>query len=155
MKITLNDMPGGLPAGFTVPPVFEVIADGETIGVHDYAFHKDGTFDYADDVYANQTLVARAKDSAWIFVRPIMSPLEILDMLQSKKCVCGSGKKPMRSSCPPCYHALTPELQKGLYKRFRDGCEQAFLSSLIHLIDEGRTDVARIRTAVPKPKGEK
>lgn len=136
----------------TIPPVFVPIAIGDKIGVHDYTLNENGSFDYADDVYANQTLVAYATDATSFFVRPIVSPIDILDMLQSKRCVCLNPKQGGRSSCSGCYYALPPEMQKALYRRFRAGYEQAFLASLIYLIDNGRTDVDRILAAVPKPK---
>lgn len=82
-----------------------------------------------------------------------LAPLEILDMLQSRICVCGAAKDVMRSHCTICYRSMPPELQKGLYKRFRKGYEQAFMDSVGFLIELGATDSNRVLLAVPKTAG--
>lgn len=79
----------------------------------------------------------------------LLKPLEILDMLQSRKCVCGHVKEPMKSHCWECYQSLPPEKRKALYRRFGKGYEAAFLDSLQFLVGEGRTTIENIRDAVP------
>lgn len=134
-----------------VPAVFVELEDGAPVGVHDYYFDpQTGKFDYVDALPKDG--FAPGLGILTICVRPIISPLNILDMLQSRKCVCGSSKNVMRSSCPPCYHALPPELQKAVYWKFPDIYEQAFLASLIFLIDADRTTVDKILAAVPERK---
>ena len=81
-----------------------------------------------------------------------LTRLEILDMLQSRKCVCGSDKSTMRSHCSYCFHQLPPEAGRALYRKFGNGYEAAFIESLTILIELGRTNVETIRAAVPEPK---
>jgi hypothetical protein len=134
-----------------LPDIFEETTDLET-RVHDWLFdRRDATFrELGDDEINVPTAVV--SDGTVIVVRSILSRIDILDLLQSRKCVCGVKKSSGRSHCSFCYHALPPEKQKALYKRFRAGYEHAFLDSLIYLIDTDRTDADRIRAAVPRAK---
>ena len=85
-------------------------------------------------------------------VRPVVNKLDMLDMLGSKKCVCGLTKERQRSHCRECYFSLTSDQRQALYRRFGKGYEPAFLDSLATLIDQGRTDLDKIRNAVPRMK---
>jgi hypothetical protein len=135
-----------------IPTIFVQLDKNQTIAVHDYTF--DGTdFDYVPDAWIGCPIAASPPpDFAGVIVRPIISPIDILDMLQSNACVCGAVKERGRSHCGACYRSLPITSARDLYKRFRKGYEQAFLRSLIELIDMNRTSVEKIRAAIPKPK---
>ncbi len=72
-----------------IPKIFMRLDDSSPIAVHDYTF--DGVaFDYVPDAWIDRPAFAGTPaDFAGVIVRPIISPIDILDMLQSKKCVCG------------------------------------------------------------------
>jgi hypothetical protein len=122
------------------------------IAVHDFAIQADGTFDFVPARFAGQQARQLGDGAPFGIARPIVGQLEILDMLQGRKCVCGAAKPPGKSHCSPCYFDLPPERARALYRRFRNGYEQAFLWSLMYLIESGRTTAEQIRAAVPVPK---
>lgn len=134
-----------------LPVVFNPPAAG-VVGVHDYSYNAaTGAFDYVDNDLVGMTFADafRCTDGNTVVVRPIVSVIDILNMLRSERCVCLVNKQTGRSSCYGCYRSLPPELQRNLYRKFRAGYEQAFLASLIYLIEAGRTDVDRILASVP------
>lgn len=133
--------------------IFNRLEPADLVAVHDFQIRQNGTFAYVPESIIGQTAGGVALGDFPILVgRPIISQLDILDMLQSLNCVCGASKARGRSHCRDCYLTLSPEKQKSLYRRFRSGYEESFLESLLLLIDAGRTDVDKILAAVPKPK---
>lgn len=85
-------------------------------------------------------------------VKPFgLNRLEILDIFQGKKCVCGSDKNRRQPHCSFCYHQLPPEQRNALYKRFGSGYEAAFSDSLRTLVELERTTPEKIKAAVPEP----
>jgi transglutaminase/protease-like cytokinesis protein 3 len=59
---------------------------------------------------------------------------DVLTILQDTTCfACGGRKNKMRSHCPKCYYALTPESRQALYRRFGDGYSEAYVASLNEL----------------------
>lgn len=127
--------------------IFTKLETGETVQVHDYAVFEYSSFDYVPDHFIGQKLPV-AFDGQ--FARPIVDPLEILGMLKTPTCVCGEYKKTGMSHCRNCYYALPREMQTALYRQFRDGYEQAFLMSLIHLTANDRCTVQSIQIAAGK-----
>lgn len=126
------------------PTVLKMLEPGDVVRVHDFIVNGSGL------KYVGQPLIDRPAGDLSI-VRPIVSKLEILDMLQSRRCVCGENKERMRSHCRTCYLSLPGGQAKALYARFNDGYEQAFLISLETLITTGRTSPGMIRDAIPRP----
>lgn len=135
----------------SVPPPFRRLVAGDVVEVHDYeVFEVDGRFGYVRPAF-----IGEPPPAGVVTMRPIVTVLNILDMMQGDTCVCGAYKPRGRSHCPDCFKALPPAQQKALYRRFRQGYEEAFLNSLSWLIGDGRTTVEKILAAVPKPKGAK
>lgn len=135
-----------------IPKVFTLLGSAEKIGVHDWELYSDGSFEYVDESAVGLNAGEFARTGVAV-ARAIVSQLEILDMLQNDVCVCGNYKPRTRSHCRPCFMYLPPEKGKALYRRFRQGYEAAFLDSIEYLISVGRTDLKRVRAAVPERKG--
>jgi hypothetical protein len=140
-----------------IHPIFNALGPSDVLGIYDYII-PGPLFDYVDEQVVGLTVAdaieLQGDGFLGSFARPILTPLNILDMFQSRVCVCTFKKEPTRSHCSPCYFSLPKEQQTDLYQRFRQGYEQAFLRSLITLIKNGRTTIDRILAAVPKPKGD-
>lgn len=59
---------------------------------------------------------------------------DILTILQGRECfTCRARKIEMRSFCPRCYYAVTPDTRQTLYRRFGEGYAQAFIAALNEL----------------------
>lgn len=139
-----------------IPPVFRRLDAADTVEVHDYEMSiTDGCFGYVRQGLIGHAMPFPEPWQTVIVMRPVVSVLNILDMLQGDTCVCCLYKPRGRSHCPDCYKTLPPAEQRALYRRFRHGYEEAFLDSLSWLIGHGRTTVEKILAAVPKPKGAK
>jgi len=57
----------------------------------------------------------------------------LLEELASEECQCGKYKKKGNSFCYNCYSSLPNDIQKRLYKRFRNGYEEAYEDAIEHL----------------------
>lgn len=49
-----------------------------------------------------------------------------IEQLKSNECQCGAFKKSMKSLCYGCYVSLPSWIQRDLYKRIRNGYEEAY-----------------------------
>lgn len=132
----------------TLPELFARLDADAILKLEDYEFRPNGTFDFIREDFAGRTVedATQVAGDGFLnyFVRPRVSSINILDMLSAKRCVCLNPKPAGRSFCAFCYRALSPEMQRSLYKRFRQGYEQAYLAALIAHTDGGRTDIGRI-----------
>ena len=63
---------------------------------------------------------------------------ELLKALMGTKCVCGASKKPKTSHCAECYYSLPLVMRRSLYRRFREGYEEAYDASVQKLKALGR-----------------
>lgn len=70
-----------------------------------------------------------------------MSTTNILwELFHGLICICGNPKKATMSHCRFCYYSLTPALRNKLYRKFRNGYEEAYIESVTELANKRSGD---------------
>lgn len=62
-----------------------------------------------------------------------METRQALDDLLSTNCQCGKSKASRKSHCRTCYFKLPPAMRSALYRKIREGYEEAYAESLAYL----------------------
>ena len=62
-----------------------------------------------------------------------MGTRQAVSDLKSVTCHCGAAKPPMNSHCRRCYFALPQPMRRALYKKIRNGYEEAYQASCEYL----------------------